>query len=185
VLAKLILLSASLLLAIPASAGLILFAVVPSGVQAPPGGNSNPACQNGTLDCAIFSGTISFTDDQDYFVDDIAISMSPANPDGGALVAGNDNYFQATVPGLFGPDAGFTSYMGGLFEIDVPSNAPPGIYNGTATLVAFDSIGDPIVGLNVVQSFQVDVIPEPGMFTLMFAGLASLAAVACRRKSTA
>jgi hypothetical protein len=179
---KLFLLSSSLFLAIPASADLITFSLDQGALSTLPGGIFNTACQNpATLDCVIFSGTISFTTEQDYFVDDIQIAMNPANPDGGADVAGNDNYFFVNVPGTFGPD-GITSgsFSGGLFEIDVAPSAPYGIYKGTATLVATDSIGDPITGPDIVQSFQVDVIPEPGMATLMFAGLASLLAVGRR-----
>jgi hypothetical protein len=175
---KLILLSASLLLAIPAYADLVLYGAVPNSIQTQPGGIYNPTCQNtATLECVIFNGTISFTDDQDYFVDDIGINMDPTNPDGGLLVAGNDNYFQDNVPGLYGPSAGFTSYTGGLFEIDVPLTAPDGLYNGTATLEAYDSLGDPIIGADIIQDFQVDVVPEPSMGILMLFGVASLATV--------
>jgi hypothetical protein len=179
---KLILLSASFLLPIPASAGLITFSLDQGAISTLPGGLFDPTCQNlSTLECVIFSGAISFTTDQDYSADDIQIAMSLANPDGGADVTGNDNYFLDNVPGTFGPD-GVTSgsYSGGLFEIDVDPSAPIGVYNGTATLVATDSSGDSITGPEIVQSFQVDVIPEPGMGTLMFAGLASLAAVGRR-----
>jgi hypothetical protein len=180
---KLILLSSSLLLAMPASADLITFTLDQSTISTLPGGTFDPTCQNlATLQCVIFSGNISFTTDQDYFVYDIQIALNPANPDGGADVTGNDNYFQANVPGAFGPD-GITSgsYSGGLFEVDVAPDTPVGIYNGTATLVATDSLGDPITGPDIVQSFQVDVVtPEPGMGMLMFAGLASLAAMGRR-----
>jgi hypothetical protein len=177
---KLILLSSSLLLAIPASADLLSFTLDQSAIPTLPGGISDPTCQNlATLDCVIFSGTISFTTDQDYFLDDIQIVMNPANPDGGVDVVGNDNYFLNNVPGTFGPD-GVASFSGGLFEIDVDPSTPYGIYNGTATLVAFDSGSNPITGPNIVQDFQVDVIPEPGMGMLMFAGLASLAAMGSR-----
>jgi hypothetical protein len=179
---KLILLSLGILLAIPASADLIIFSLDPGALPTLPGGVFNAACQNlATLDCVIFSGTISFTTDQDYFVNDIQIAMNPADPDGGADVAGNDNYFFVNVPGTFGPD-GITSgsYSGGLFEIDVAPNTPAGLYSGTVTLQATDSIGDPITGPAIVQNFQVDVIPEPGMATLMLAGLAPLVAVGRR-----
>jgi len=179
---KLILLSSSLLLAIPACADLITFNLDQGAISTLPGGTFDPTCQNlATLDCVIFSGSISFTTDQDYFVNDIEIAMSLANPDGGADVSGNDNYFFVNVPGTFGPD-GVTSgsFSGGLFEIDVAPDTPIGVYNGTASLVATDSLGDPITGPEIVQTFQVDVIPEPGMVTLMFAGLASLAAMGRR-----
>jgi hypothetical protein len=180
---KLILLSSSLLLAIPASADLISFTLAPSEMSTSPGGIFNPTCQNVvTLDCVIFSGTISFTTDQDYFVNDIQIVMNVANPDGGADVTGNDNYFFDNVPGTFGIDGiqcgSDSCFTGGLFEIDVAPGAPYGIYSGTATLVATDSSGNPIIGPDIVQSFQVDVVsPEPGMGVLMVAGLASLAAM--------
>jgi hypothetical protein len=180
---KLVLLSASLLLAIPASADLLSFSVNPSTIPTAPGGIYNPSCQNLTQDCVIFSGTISFTTDQDYYLYDIAIVMSPGNPDGGADVTGNDNYFQVNSPGLLGTDgvqcgSDDSCYTGGLFEIDVAPDTPIGIYTGTATLSATDSLSNPITGPDTVQSFQVDVTtPEPGMGLLMFAGLASLAAM--------
>src|SRR5580658_8970352 len=87
---KLILLSSSLLLAIPASADLLSFTLAQSAISTLPCGIYNPAsCQNfATYDCVIFSGTISFTTDQDYFLNDIQIVMNPANPDGGADVTG-------------------------------------------------------------------------------------------------
>jgi hypothetical protein len=185
---KLMLLSSSLLVAIPASAGLITFILDPGALSTLPGGAFNAACQNlATFDCVIFSGTVSFTTDQDYFVNDVQIAMNPANPDGGADVTGNDNYFLANVPGTFGPD-GTTggSYSGGLFEIGVDPDMPVGIYNGTATLVAADSLGNPITAPEIGQSFQVDVVTsEPGMGMLIFAGLASLAVMGRRYRRPA
>ena len=174
---QLVVLAASLMLAIPASAGLISFTLSQTTIGTAPGGNFDPTCQNlATLECVIFSGTISFTTEQDYFVNDIEIAMTSP------LVAGNDSYFQVNVPGTFGPD-GVTSgsYSGGLFEIDVDPLAPGGGYSGTATLMATDQSGNPIpIGRDTVQDFSVVVVPEPGMFILMFAGLASLAAVGRR-----
>jgi hypothetical protein len=192
---KLILLSAPLLLAIPASADLISFIVDPSTIQTAPGGIYNPSCQTlSTQDCVIFSGSISFTTDQDYSLNDIAIVMSLTNPDGGADVVGNDNYFQLNSPGILGTDGvqcgiDDSCYTGGLFEIDVAPDTPLGVYTGTATLVATDEPGDPIIGPDTVQSFEVDVIapivpptPEPDMAVLMFAGLAALVAVGSRHR---
>jgi hypothetical protein len=183
---KLALLSASLVLAMPASADLLTFIVDPSAIATLPGGIFDQACENqATFECVIFSGNLSFTTDQDYFLDDIQIVMNPANPDAGADVTGNDNYFLENVPATFGPDGlASGSRSGGLFEIDVDPSAPFGIYSGTATLMATDSMGNPITGPNTVQSFQVDVIPEPGMGMLMFAGLASLAALAHQRRKS-
>jgi hypothetical protein len=179
---KLILLAVPLLSAIPASADLLSFTLAPSVIATLPGGIFNPTCRNAaTLDCVIFSGTISFTTEQDYYVNDILIVMNPANPDAGADVVGNDLYFIDSVPAIYGPDGVVSgSDTGGLFEIDVAPSTPSGIYTGTATLSATDSIGNPIIGPDIVQNFQVDVIPEPGMATLMFAGLASL--VVLRRR---
>lgn len=186
---KLIILSASLLLSIPACAGLVTFSLDQSTIDTPPGGISNPSNCAFTAACVIFSGTLSFTADQYYSIDDISIDI----PDGGSFVTGNDLYFQDNSPGVLGGDgtpgdtlnscdAGDSCYVGGLFEIDVAADAPPGIYDGTATLVATDQNGNPITGSDTVVDFQVDVIavPEPGMSTLMLFGLASLAAMGRR-----
>jgi hypothetical protein len=183
---KLIILFASLLLPVPASAGLITFSLDQSTIDTPPGGISNPSNCAFTVSCVIFTGTISFTADQYYSIDDISIDI----PDGGSFVAGNDLYFQDNSPGVLGGDGtpadtinpcngDDSCYVGGLFEIDVAAGAPPGIYDGTATLVATNQEGDPIAGSDIVMDFQVDVIavPEPCMSTLMLFGLAALAAV--------
>jgi hypothetical protein len=117
--------------------------------------------------------------------------MSSSNPDGGSVVVGDDTYFDINVEGILGGDgvpadtinpcgSDDSCYLGGLFEIVVPLNAPYGIYNGTATLDATDANNNPITGPDTVLNFQVDVIPEPGMGVLMFAGLASLAAMGLR-----
>ena len=141
---------------IQTTSGLVNFNLNPSTIQTSAGGTYSPLCQNmATLDCVIFSGSISFPTNQDYFVSDIQVVMNPANPDGGAYVDGNDNYFQLNVPGTFGPDGiSSGSYSGGLFEIDVGPNAPSGVYNGTATVEATDSSGDLI---SVSTPFAVDV----------------------------
>jgi hypothetical protein len=185
---KLIILSASLLWSIPASAGLITFSLDQSTIDTPPGGISNPSNCAFTVACVIFTGTLSFTDDQYYSLDDISIDI----PDGGSFVTGNDLYFQDNVNGVLGGDGapadtinpcgdGDSCYAGGLFEVDVAADTPPGIYDGTATLLATDQEGDPIAGSDTVVDFQVDVIaPEPGMSTLMLFGLASLAAMGRR-----
>jgi hypothetical protein len=185
---KLIVLFASLLLAIPASAGLIAFSLDQSTMDTPPGGISNPSNCAFTVACAIFTGTISFTADQYYSINDISVDI----PDGGSFVTGNDLYFQDNVAGVLGGDGtpadtltpcddDDSCYVGGLFEVDVASDAPAGVYSGTATLEATDENGNPITGTNTVLDFQVDVIaPEPGMSTLMLFGLASLAAMGLR-----
>jgi hypothetical protein len=183
---KFILLSASLLLAIPASASLIAFTVDNSPIQTVPGGYYDPVdCQDtATLSCVIFDGTITFTPDQDYYALDIAIVLNPSNPDGGADVVGNDNYFFSAEgpPGIYGPDGvnGSSTYTGGLFEVDVASNTPLGIYTGTAQLEATDNGGDTIA--STPQNFQINVVasPEPGMGALMLVGFASLAAMGRR-----
>lgn len=178
---KFILLIGPLLFAAPAAAGLISFTLDLSSISTLPGGTYNPTCQNlATLECVIFTGNFAFTGDQDYYATDIDIVMDPSNPDSGADVVGNDNYFQGTVAGIFGPDGAGSSYSGGLFEIDVDPSSPYGVYNGTATLVATDSDSNPITGPDTVVSFQVDVTPEPAMGMLMVAGLASLAAIGRR-----
>jgi hypothetical protein len=184
---KLIILSASLLWSIPASAGLVTFSLDQSTMDTLPGGISNPSNCAFTTACVIFTGTISFTADQYYSIDDISVEI----PDGGSFVTGNDLYFQDNSPGVLGGDGtpadtlnpcgdDDSCYVGGLFEVDVASDAPPGIYDGTATLEATDQNNNPIAGSDTVLDFQVDVVPEPGMSTLMLIGLASLAAMGRR-----
>jgi len=182
VFSKLILLSASLLLSVPASAGLITFSLDQSAIDTPPGGISDPSNCAFTVSCVIFTGTLSFTIDQYYSLNDISVSI----PNGGSFVTGNDLYFQDNVEGVLGGDGtpadtinpcgSDSCYVGGLFEIDVASDAPPGVYAGTATLDATDQNNNTITGLDTVVDFQVSVTPEPGMSTLMLSGLALLAA---------
>jgi hypothetical protein len=184
---KLIILSASVLLAIPASAGIIAFSLDQSTIDTLPGGIGNPSNCAFTVSCVIFTGTISFTSDQYYSINDISIDI----PDGGSFVTGNDLYFQDNVAGVLGGDGtpddtlspcgdNDSCYVGGLFEIDVASDAPLGIYAGTATLEASDQNSNPITGSATVVDFQVDVVPEPGMGALTLLGLVSLAAMGRR-----
>ena len=189
---KLIVFSASLLLCIPASAGLITFSLDQSTIDTPPGGISNPSNCAFTTACVIFTGTLSFTTDQYYSLNDISVDI----PDGGSFVTGNDLYFQDNVAGLLGGDGTpadtinpcgpDSCYTDGLFEVDVASDAPPGVYTGTATLEATDQSNNPITGPDTVVDFQVNVVaPEAGMSTLMLVGLASLAAARYRLRKRA
>jgi len=170
-------LAALLLFAFPGWAGLIVFQLNPSLEAAPPGGLYQPLlCQNsdGSGACVIFSGTITFTNDQEYTLTDVAVQMDPGNIDGGAQVFENDygNYFYLNVPGTMGSGGAGTTYTGGIFEIDIASDAPLGVYLGTATLDYTDSLGDTFS--SDPQAFEVDVTPEPAAWSLMAGGLAAL-----------
>jgi hypothetical protein len=143
---------------------------------------------NGSLACVLFGGTISLTNDTsglDYFLTGltIAINSMPA----GATVNdvgdfNNENYFFGVTRGLLGPDdTGFydpiamsDTYTGGIFEVDVSPTAPFGDYSGVATLLYSDSNGVACTACPTAN-FDVDVVPEPGVWALTAAGLAALA----------
>jgi hypothetical protein len=181
-------LAALILFALPGWASLITFQLSPNLETSPPGGVYQPAvCQNqdGSGACVIFSGTIAFTDDQDYFLTGMTLNMDPGNIDGGLKVFGNDfqNYFFLNVPGLLGPDGPSASYTDGIFEVDVAASALPGVYLGTATLDYSDSLGSPFT--SAPQAFEVIVTPEPGVWRLMAGGLAAIFCARRRRAARA
>ncbi len=184
---------ALLLLSAPARADSLTFTLDNNGVlYTPPGGFYQPgSCTNndGSGFCVVFTGEITTGADQsqDYYLNELAIAMNGSNPDGGAYVNdntpdqatfGNAYFLNATgnAGGILGAD-NFTatpySYSGGVFEIDVPPYASPGVYFGTATLDYSDNNGpDCTVGCSVTASFEVVVTPEPGPFALAAGGLA-------------
>lgn len=187
------------LLASPAFADALIFNLDQSVLTTPPGGIFYPTgpCQNQNGDvynCAIFTGTISSAADpaNDYFLNALYVTMSPSNPDGGADVFDNtyDNqfygnaYFLAATylagASLLGPDnpSGSDVYSGGIFEVDLQNNPPPGNYFGTATLAYTNETDctDPSNPCTVSQNFDLDVIPEPSMFALAAAGVVFLMA---------
>jgi uncharacterized protein (TIGR03382 family) len=188
---------ALLLLGAPAWADSLTLTLDNDGVlYTPPGGFYQPgSCTNndGSGFCVVFTGEITTGTDesQDYYLNELAITMNGSNPDGGAYVNDNtptnvdyspslgNNYFlnaTASAGGILGPD-NFTatpySYSGGIFEIDVPAYTSPGQYFGTATLDYSDVNGpDCTVGCSVSATFEVVVTPEPGPFALCAGGLA-------------
>ena len=184
----------------PAYADSLTFTLDNNGVLAtPPGGFYQPgSCTNsdGSGFCVVFTGVITTGTDrtQDYFLNELTITMAPSNPDGGADVNdftpqnGDGNAFFQNLTqnyGTLGPDnLGLTpySYAGSVFEVDVAPFASPGQYFGTATLDYSDANGPGCtVGCGVSASFEVVVTPEPAPFALAAGGLALLGLL--RRRS--
>jgi MYXO-CTERM domain-containing protein len=186
VLKKLLVLAAPLLMALPASAGLLSFTLDQSLLDTPPGGIYQPAaCQNidGSGACVIFTGQIVFDDSDFYTLTGMQLDFDASNPDGGGVdVLDNNfgNYFFLNVPGTMGKAPASDTYSGGVFEVDVEPTAPSGDYFGTAMLQYQDSLGGSFQSNPV--SFEVTVTPEPGMFALAGAGLAMFARLRRRRR---
>jgi MYXO-CTERM domain-containing protein len=159
-----------LLAAVPAFATLT-FTISDPVEFSPPGGVPNPTCQNGSLSCVIFSGTITPDSGADTFLNDIQIVFTP----GTAFLSGNSAFFQSA----FGPPGFMASsdppYTGTIFEIDVASNAPLGTYHGTATILGNNtSPSPPNAAVSNAVPFTVVVTPEPAAGSLALLGLTLL-----------
>jgi hypothetical protein len=137
--------------------------------------------------CVLFTGTLTDLDNDpaaflffDQFPAGIQVVFSNS-PASGSLTL--DNTFYNVVPGLLSGDPdwaadGFPAdtYSGPIFGIEIAPNTSPGIYSGTVTIGASGGDDDPNGnGFTVQENFTVDVLsPEPGAFTLLFAGLLPL-----------
>ena len=138
----------------------------PGTFYAPPGGNSDPTCVNGTLSCLLVFGTISPAASQDYFLTSIQISLTPNSP----LLIQNPDFFFFNVPGLY-----LTTdlpYTGPILEIDVDPAAAYGTYGVNVTLQGGANPGD----LNTIGSgsFQAVITPEPSTWLLLLAGVSGI-----------
>lgn len=169
---KLLFLAAAfLLLGAPAFGGLLTFTLSPSLEIGTPGGS------------VTFQGTISSSVDNYCCLNSIETSFGEPG----------DTYLSVDLSGLaafwnvptilFAGDPFDDAYTGPIFDILIAPNTPAGLYSGTVTILGSDdgydfSALDPLVS----QDFQVDIAPEPGMPGLTLAGLATLAAIARRRR---
>lgn len=159
-----------------------------------PGGTFDDThCITGSLMCVLFSGTVTNLDPVNE-IDFTALSVTwdPSSPSTTLLTSNDDFFLNAwfNSGGAFGFPAflaGGDSFTGILFEIDVPplfngdlNVAPFGQYIGTVRVDAVDVNSNPFV-----QSipFEVDVVPEPAVWSLMLVGLSALVAVDRRRHS--
>jgi PEP-CTERM motif len=138
-----------------------------------PGGTYSPMCDNGELQCVIFSGIITPDPAADTFVTGISVIFTPVNSN----LANIENFYfdPANSPGLLlSTDP---AYIGPIFALAVAGNTPYGVYSGEVTLLGGADIMDktPLVS----APFQVNVVPEPAGWAM--AGL-GLMCVAWRRR---
>ena len=142
----------ALLLAHVASAG-VLINLSPNVQTTLPGGVADVTCGNGTLQCVIFSGTITPDATADTYLNAVSISFVP--PTG--LLTSIDAFFFSNAPGLLLSADG--AYTGPIFALEVAANIAPGTYAGIVTLLGGASELDQ--NTLVSAPFQVVVTPEP------------------------
>lgn len=176
-----------LLTAVSAFANFNFFLSPDVQITQPGGTFDDTHCATGSLMCVLFSGTVTNLDPMhEIDFSTLSVTWDPSSPST-TLLTSNDGFFQNAwldSGGAFGFPAflaGGDSFTGILFEIDVPplfngdpNIAPFGQYFGTVTVNAVDSNSNPFV-----QSipFEVDVVPEPAVWSLMLAGLSALIAL--------
>jgi len=156
--------AAIFLLGAPAFGDVLTLTFDPFLEAGPPGGS------------VIFQGTIASNVDDYCCLNSITASFGSP---GDTYLSIAPNFFSDNVFGiLFAPD---DNYIGPILEVLIAPDTPAGLYSGTATILGgvddFSAL-DPLVS----QNFQVEVTPEPGMEGLTLAGLATMAAIALRRR---
>jgi hypothetical protein len=185
----LLLLAVSCALPLPAFGAGLTFAVSPNAEFGPPGGNSDPTCQNGTLSCLIFSSIITPDDTNDAIFTDVQVVFNSPSP-GLSL---NDNFFLVLGPAFLNscsqpacdPTDPANWFSGPTFEIDVDPSTALGVYNATATLIGgFDP--DPANDTTVLGSdtFQIVIVPEPAFGWAACLAMALIALATRRRLKT-
>jgi hypothetical protein len=89
----------------------------------------------------------------------------------------DDAPFFLTVPPTLAPGA---SVSGPLFAALIPAGAPLGLYVGSFSILGGDNPG--AMNVLAMETFAVQVVPEPGTLAMFGAGLLL---AACRRLRTA
>jgi hypothetical protein len=129
----------------------------------------NPDIQSGAPGSSvIFSGTLVNLAGTDLFLTDISYSFTP--PADTALTP-EVNFFFQNVPGVL---LGSESYSDVVFMISIASGAAFGVYEGMVSILGGDS--DVSMDVLATANFQVNSVPEPGVFRLIAAGLGAFSA---------
>ena len=165
--------AAMVMLAQTASAA-VLLQLAPNVKTTAPGGVPDVTCDNGTLQCLIFAGTITADPGADTFLNAVQITFAPVN----GLLASIDLFFFDNVPGLL--LSSDSPYVGPIFALDVAPGIAAGTYNGTAALLG--GATPSALGTLATASFQVIVTPEPATWMQLGCALVGLAGLAARRR---
>jgi hypothetical protein len=161
----------ALVLAHVASASVFL-TLSPDVQSTPPGGIANVTCGNGTLQCVIFSGTITPDALADTLLNGLSITFAPSN----GVLTNIDAFFFSNVPGLL--LSSDSPYVGPLFALDVAANIAPGTYSGFAALLG--GAGPADLDVLALTPFQVVVAaPEPATWYALL-GLGAILLLARR-----
>jgi len=148
------------------------------------GSNADPDNCALTPNCALFTGTLTNTDNDasdsyPMFISSLGVVFDSIPANGGLTL---DNTFGDNVAGLLSTDPEYAtdnsgnpsdSYYGPIFGIDIAPGTTPGVYTGTVTITGSGGLGDEsYAGFTVSDAFTVDVLaPEPSAAQLLLAGL--------------
>lgn len=157
---SMLVLTAALLLSVPASADSIdLTLANPLQVA----GQGSTVTFTATVNAPATNSSTIYLNSDSFIVD--------------APLALDDSGFLLTFPLFMNPG---DTYTGVLFTVNVPLSAPLGVYNGSFQILGGGDGGtlDPI---STVVPFQVTVVPEPGSLMLLGTGALGLFGVVRRK----